>query len=104
MNAKKNNFSELYAKLKGQVIAHRGASKLAPENTAASFKSARDLGAKWVEFDVQCCGSQDWVVIHDETVDRTSNGHGKVAELPYSQLKTLDAGSWFHPKFSEERI
>jgi len=74
------------------IIAHRGASALAPENTLAAFQKAYEIGAKWVEFDVMLTACGEVVVIHDETLDRTTNGQGKVCDYPYSYLQTLDAG------------
>ncbi len=86
------------------VIAHRGASNLAPENTLSAFVKAAATGAKWVEFDVMLAACGEAVVIHDETLERTTNGTGNVSDHPYSYLRTLDAGSWFHPRFANERI
>ena len=86
------------------IIAHRGASAYAPENTLAAFDKALDLGAADVEFDVHFGADGQVVVIHDDTVDRTTNGAGAVAALTLAQLKSLDAGSWFAAQFSEERI
>lgn len=86
------------------VIAHRGASQLAPENTLASFIKAKAIGAKWVEFDVMLAACGEAVVIHDETLERTTNGKGNVVDYPYSYLKTLDAGSWFSEEFAGEKI
>ncbi len=86
------------------IIAHRGASALTPENTLIAFQKANEIGAKWVEFDVMLAACGEAVVIHDETLDRTTNGHGPVRDYPYSYLKTLDAGSWFNPIFSGEKI
>ena len=85
-------------------IAHRGASAYAPENTLAAFDKALDLGAGHVEFDVHFSADGQVVVIHDDTVDRTTNGSGAVASLTLAQLKRLDAGSWFAARFSEEPI
>ena len=85
-------------------IAHRGASAYAPENTLATFDKALDLGAGNVEFDVHFSADGHVVVIHDDTVDRTTNGAGAVASLSLKQLKRLDAGSWFAAQFSGERI
>lgn len=87
-----------------KTIGHRGLAGFAPENTLASFETAKNFGLNWVEFDVQVCGSGEWVVLHDETVDRTTNGNGQVADLPFDRLKLLDAGSHFDPKFHTERI
>ena len=86
------------------IIAHRGASAYAPENTLAAFDKALDLGAAHVEFDLHFSADGQVVVIHDDTVDRTTNGSGAVAALTLAQLKSLDAGSWFAAQFSEERI
>ncbi len=73
-------------------IGHRGACAYAPENTLASFAKALELGVDMVELDVFCCRSGELVVIHDESVDRTTNGKGLVAEMDYDALCRLDAG------------
>jgi len=73
-------------------IGHRGACAYAPENTFASFAKALELGVDMIELDVFCCGSGELVVIHDESVDRTTNGKGLVAEMDYDTLRGLDAG------------
>ena len=86
------------------IIAHRGASAYAPENTLAAFDKALDLGTAHVEFDVHFSGDGHVVVIHDDTVDRTTDSSGAVASLTLAQLKRLDAGSWFAARFSGERI
>jgi glycerophosphoryl diester phosphodiesterase len=86
------------------LIAHRGASNLAPENTLAAFRKAGDIGALWVEFDVMLSSDGVAVVFHDDTLERTSNGSGEVCELPFSYLSQLDAGSWFAPEFAGEKI
>lgn len=86
------------------VIAHRGASAYAPENTIAAFTKAAQLGVKWVEFDVTEAACGEPVIFHDEQLDRTTNGHGVLSHYPYSYLHTLDAGAWFDPVFSGERI
>lgn len=85
-------------------FGHRGAPMAAPENTLASFQKARELGADGVELDVMLCADGEPVVIHDFSVERTTNGHGRVRELTLTQLKALDAGSWFYPQFAGERI
>lgn len=85
-------------------IAHRGASTVAPENTLAGFARAEALGADGVELDVRLCADGVPVVIHDASVDRTTDGSGRVADMTLTQLKELDAGSWFGPAFSEEPI
>ena len=73
-------------------VGHRGAAGHEPENTLRSFRRAMELGADMVELDVHICGSGELVVIHDETVDRTTDGTGEVAKLTLDELKTLDAG------------
>jgi glycerophosphoryl diester phosphodiesterase len=75
------------------AIAHRGDSVHAPENTLAAFRSAVDAGADWLEMDVQMSDDGHLVVIHDTTVDRTTNGSGRVADFTLAQLQALDAGN-----------
>lgn len=82
-----------------KIIAHRGASKLAPENTMPAFELAYKQGADGVETDVQLTKDGTPVLIHDEQVKRTTNGKGYVKDLTLNQLKQLDAGSWFSKKF-----
>ena len=86
------------------VIAHRGASGHAPENTLAAFKRAVALGATFIETDLQLSRDARFVAIHDDKVNRTTNGHGKVQELSLAELRRLDAGSWFGSEFTGERI
>ena len=86
------------------IIAHRGASAYAPENTFAAFQKAKELGMYWVEFDVQLTRDGEIVIFHDDTLNRTTNGHGKLLRHTDASLRSLDAGSWFHSNFSEERI
>lgn len=86
------------------VFAHRGASYYAPENTMAAFAKAYELGIQWLEFDVMLTADQQVVVIHDETLDRTTNGTGEVHQYRYAELQQLDAGSWFGSAFSGQRI
>jgi glycerophosphoryl diester phosphodiesterase len=85
-------------------IAHRGASRVAPPNTLAAFEKALELGADGVELDVQFSADGVPIVIHDFTVDGTTDGSGRVAEMRLAQLKQLDAGSCFDPAFAGERI
>ena len=75
-----------------QVIAHRGGPAYAPENTLTAFEKAIDQGVDWLELDVQMTQDGELVVIHDETVDRTTDGAGAVAELTLEQIRLLDAG------------
>jgi glycerophosphoryl diester phosphodiesterase len=86
------------------VIAHRGASGHAPENTLAAFKRATALGATFIETDLQLSRDARFVAIHDDTVNRTTNGQGKVHDLSLADLRKLDAGSWFGSEFTGERI
>jgi glycerophosphoryl diester phosphodiesterase len=74
------------------VIGHRGASAHAPENTLAAFALAHEQGADGIELDVDCCASGEPIVIHDDTVDRTTNGSGDVRSMTLEQLRALDAG------------
>jgi len=85
-------------------VAHRGGLALAPENTLAAFANAIKLGCNWAELDVRASKEGALVVIHDGTVDRTTNGTGTVAELSLRQLKKLDAGAKFSRKFAGQRI
>lgn len=85
-------------------IAHRGFSSQAPENTSAAFDKAIENDFLYIETDVQLTSDNIPVIIHDETVDRTSNGKGKVSEKTLSDIKKLDFGSWFSPKFKDQKI
>lgn len=87
-----------------KIIAHRGASAYAPENTLESFKLAIEAGADGIELDVHLSKNSVPVVIHDYTLDRTTNGSGYVNELTDIELKNLDAGSWFGEQFSDQSI
>jgi glycerophosphoryl diester phosphodiesterase len=86
------------------VIGHRGASTLAPENTLASFKKAIDLGVDFLELDVWNSLDDSLMVIHDQTIDRTTNGTGMVPGMYFSVLRHYSAGAWFSPAFASERI
>jgi len=86
------------------IVAHRGASHAAPENTLAAFRAAVDLGADGIEFDVQRTADGMLVVFHDATLERTTNGRGPLRQLPLADLKALDAGGWFHASAAGERI
>lgn len=81
------------------IIAHRGASAYAPENTLAAIRMAVDVGAEGVEFDVQLASDGVPVVIHDPTLDRTGSLTGSVADLTSKELGEIDAGSWFNAKY-----
>jgi glycerophosphoryl diester phosphodiesterase len=86
------------------IIGHRGIPSRMPENTMASFMAALGLGATGLETDVQMTKDGELVLIHDETVDRTTNGSGLVAGHTLSQLRALDAGGWFHERYAGEKI
>src|SRR5258708_9070381 len=86
------------------VIAHRGASGNAPENTLAAFRKAVALGATFIETDLQLSRDARLVAIHDATVNRTTNGQGAVHDMTLAELRRLDAGSWFGSEFAGERI
>jgi glycerophosphoryl diester phosphodiesterase len=98
---KKMNFNTLPTPL---VIAHRGFCGCFPENTLAAFNGAADAGAHMIELDVSLSRDRKLVVIHDETVDRTTNGSGAVKALSLEALGKLDAGSWFDPRYAGERL
>jgi glycerophosphoryl diester phosphodiesterase len=85
-------------------IAHRGANTVAPENTLAAFEKAAEAGADGIELDVRLCADGVPVVIHDATVDGTTDGSGRVAEMTLAQLRQLDAGAWFDPAFAGEPL
>ncbi|CAG0947487.1 partial Glycerophosphodiester phosphodiesterase, partial [Anaerolineae bacterium] len=86
------------------IIGHRGGSAYTPENTLSAFNHALELGADGIELDVTLTKDNVPVVIHDDKVDRTTNGHGLVKDLMLDQIKQLDAGSWFNEKFRGEKI
>ena len=85
-------------------VGHRGAKGHAPENTLASFDLAVEMGVQAVETDVHLSKDGEVVLIHDHTVDRTTNGTGFVKEKTLAELKELDAGSWYDPRFAGEKI
>ncbi|CAM3512296.1 glycerophosphodiester phosphodiesterase [Marinicrinis lubricantis] len=87
-----------------RIMAHRGASGVCPENTMAAFERAIEMGADSIETDVQMTKDGHLVCIHDETVDRTTSGSGWIRDMYLDDLKKLDAGSWFHSSFKQERI
>ncbi|HAB52070.1 MAG TPA: hypothetical protein DCE80_07880, partial [Ignavibacteriales bacterium] len=85
-------------------IAHRGCSSLAPENTYAAWVKAIEKGADYFELDIQLSSDDSLVIMHDDTVDRTTDSTGTVSSLTYAQLRALDAGSWFSSEFTGEKI
>ena len=82
-----------FSHTKPLIIGHRGASAHAPENTLASFRLAAQQGADGIEFDVKRSQNGEVVIMHDASVDRTTNGSGNVHQLPLNQLRQLDAGN-----------
>jgi glycerophosphoryl diester phosphodiesterase len=87
-----------------RVIGHRGAAAAAPENTLAGLRKARELGAEWVEFDVKLTRDGVPVLMHDERLERTTSGQGRVAETTLAAIEALDAGAWFEPAFRGEQV
>ncbi|MDP6351911.1 MAG: glycerophosphodiester phosphodiesterase family protein [Alphaproteobacteria bacterium] len=86
------------------MIAHRGASAIAPENTLAAFRAAAQQGADGFEFDVRLTSDRACVVVHDARLDRTTNGVGPVAGTSGRAVADLDAGTWFGPRFAGEGV
>ncbi|MEI5907997.1 glycerophosphodiester phosphodiesterase family protein [Bacillus spongiae] len=87
-----------------KVIAHRGASGFAPENTLAAFDLAVEMKADYIELDLQMSKDGELIVIHDPSVERTTNGSGLIQDLTYEEILQFDAGSWFHQQFSGEKV
>ncbi len=85
------------------AVGHRGTMKFAPENTLAAFDKAIEMGARAVEMDVRVTADGEFVILHDASVDRTTNGRGPVSRMTLAEFKALDAGSWFGPAFAGER-
>lgn len=86
------------------LIAHRGASAYAPENTLAAFRLALEMGAKAMEFDVHQTRDHELVVIHDADLRRVARRRARVADLTWKELSSIDVGSWFDSGFAEERV
>ena len=86
------------------ICAHRGENHTNPENTLSAFKAAVSLGAHMIEFDVRMTKDGYLVIMHDKTVDRTTNGKGLVSEYTLKQIKELDAGSWKSERFKGEKV
>lgn len=87
-----------------RLCAHRGGAGLAPENTLAACRHSWELGVDWVEVDVRYTADRVPVLVHDNFVDRTTDGYGPVRQLPFARLRELDAGGWFAPRYRGERI
>ena len=86
------------------AIAHRGGAGTAPENTLAAFNNAIALGVPYFECDVQLSGDDSLMIMHDATIDRTTDGTGTVSSQTYAELRAFDAGSWFGAEFAGEKI
>jgi len=87
-----------------KIIAHRGVAKRAPQNTLASSREAILMGLDYIEVDAQTTADGLVIDMHNDSVDRVTNGHGLVKELTYKQIRVLDAGSWFSPKFKGTQV
>lgn len=86
------------------VIGHRGAARHAPENTLAGLRAAASMGVTCVEFDVRLTRDGVPVLFHDDAVERTTDGRGRLGALTLAQVRRLDAGAWFAPHFARERV
>lgn len=87
-----------------QVFAHRGSKSNRPENTLAAFKEAVRVGADGIELDVHLTKDGQIIVIHDETIDRTTNGKGQIRKLTLAQIQSYSAGSWFNRAYETEKV
>ena len=87
-----------------QVMVHRGMAKAAPENSAAAIEMCIQDYCEFVEIDVRLTKDGRHIVIHNDTVDATTDGHGRVADFTLAELQEFDAGSWFAPRFADERL
>jgi len=91
-------------RLTSKIYAHRGASKYAPENTMPAFQLAYEMKADGIETDVQLTKDNIPILIHDEVLDRTTDGTGFVKDYTFAELKKLDAGSWFPGDFTNTKL
>ncbi|MFV3127631.1 glycerophosphodiester phosphodiesterase [Niveispirillum sp. KHB5.9] len=87
-----------------RLIGHRGAARHAPENTLAGMREGALQGALWVELDVKLTRNGVPILMHDDDLDRTTNGHGPAAAMDFEDMRRLDAGSWFGAEFRGERV
>lgn len=87
-----------------RLIGHRGAAARAPENTIAGLRRAASLGVSWVEIDTKITADGRCVLFHDDTLERTTDGRGRVADTTYDEIRGLDAGSWFGSEFAGEPV
>ncbi|NOH24752.1 glycerophosphodiester phosphodiesterase family protein [Vibrio europaeus] len=86
------------------IVGHRGVAGRYPENTKSSIEAAIDLGLKWVEVDVQPTNDDQLVICHDHTINRCSNGSGRIDKLTLKQLKQYDFGAWFKAEFANQHL
>ena len=86
------------------IVAHRGGKRWAPENSMAAFAASVEAGVDGIELDIHKCKSGELVVIHDDTLERTTNGKGYVKDKTWAELKDLDCGSWYDKSFKNERL
>lgn len=103
-SSSKHNLFQLQSVTPPWIIAHRGYRSLYPENTMIAFRAALDAGVQMVELDVVLSRDRKLIVIHDAALERTTNGKGLVKDHSMEELKQLDAGSWFDPRFAGERL
>ncbi len=87
-----------------QIIGHRGACHYSPENTKASIELAAKQGAKWVEVDLQLTQDNNIAIIHNPTVNKCTNGKGKVIKMDFAEIAKLDAGSWHSEQYAGQRV
>ncbi|MCB1537825.1 MAG: glycerophosphoryl diester phosphodiesterase [Rhodospirillales bacterium] len=87
-----------------KIIGHRGACGYAPENTLESIRTAAEIGATWVEMDVKLSKDCVPIILHDDTLERTTNGSGKVADTLYTDIEALDAGAWYAESFAGAKV
>ncbi|MGC5905810.1 glycerophosphodiester phosphodiesterase [Providencia stuartii] len=87
-----------------KIVAHRGGGRLAPENTLAAIDIGAKYGHTMIEFDAKLSHDDQIFLLHDDTLERTSDGHGIAGELNWKQLSNIDAGSWYGPEFAKERL
>jgi glycerophosphoryl diester phosphodiesterase len=87
-----------------KIIGHRGAAKAAPENTLESIREARRERATWIEVDVKLTSDNQLILLHDDLLDRTTSGKGASALASLAQIRAMDAGSWFAPKFAGIKV
>jgi glycerophosphoryl diester phosphodiesterase len=100
----KKSLSDLKTAKRPLIVAHRGYRAKYPENTLIAFEAAIEAGADMIELDVLLTRDRKIVVIHDESLDRTTNGQGPVSDHTLPEIKALDAGSWFDARFKGERL